>query len=352
MVRSTLLGAQCSQQKKTMNAQISHEERKLNTSKSDWLGAKFCVHRARSHINGLDKHWTWGSTNEHILDTTTKTNTFQEKHNGITMWRIRHNVYPHMWITYYRSAQLQHGPEKKPSQRYCLAGANIPCESQLHLVTSTIPKIHTKSQTTPSQHDSNWIIHSMAKHTTNTSPTIIQRSRHSHAIGPATSGSNPTALTIETRNLRHLQQPHRNWRTLTPAHQEKLRHKPSKNWPELLQWFRSFVYTKKCLLRTMSNAHTLRNGIGGGHGTTSRHAQRHGYRVSKSDRMFIRQSLTIHTWTIKTREETIHLTSYQIENPLTQPVNSHLTFRLKTTCCTKLCVPGTMCHTTRPFQNK
>ena len=214
------------------------------------------------------------------------------------------------------------------------------------------PRKSTQNHRQPSQNDPNWIIHSMAKHTTNTSPTIIQRSRHSHAIGFATSGSNPTALTIETSNLRYLQQPHRNWRTLTSAHQEKLSHKPSKNWPEMLLWFRNFEHTKKCLIRTVSNAHTLRNGIGGVQSTTSRHAQRHGYRVSKSDRIFIRQSLTIHTWTIKTREETIHLTSYQIESPLTQIVTSHLTFRLKLRVVTKLYVPGTMCFSRRPFQNK
>ena len=39
-----------------LTAQISHVERKLNTSKSDWLGAKFCLHCTKSHKNGLDKH--------------------------------------------------------------------------------------------------------------------------------------------------------------------------------------------------------------------------------------------------------------------------------------------------------
>ena len=326
---------------------------------------KFCVHCARSHINWLDKHWKWRSTNEHISDTTTKTNTFQEKHNGITMWRIRHNVYPHMWtaspnitqwkhaLTYYRSAELQHGSEKCPPRDTVWRVQSFLVNRNQFLVTTTNPKIHTESQTTPSQNDSNWIIHNMAKHTTNTSLTITQRSRHSHAIGPATSGSNPTTLTIETRNLRYLQQPHRNWRTLTSAHQEKLNHKPSKNWPEMLLWFRSFVHMKKCLLRAMSNAHT-RSATELVVAVAPRLVMPNvtWCRVSKNDRMFIRQSLTIHTWTIKTREETIHLTSYQIERPLTQTVTSHLTFKLKQRVVTQLYVLGTMCYTRRPFQNK
>ena len=298
-----------------------------------------------------------------------KTNTFQEKHKGITMWRIRHNVYPHLWVEHVNRITNHHTMETRP---HVLPICSIATRTRKNALPEILfggwnhsmwiainfsshpqsQKFHTKPQTTSSQYHSNSLIHYMAQYTTNTSPTIIQRSRHLHAIGPATFGSNPTAPTIETRNLRYLQQ-HIEIGELWLLHTKR---NSVTNHSRIDQNccfdFGISCTRKKCMLRTMSNAHTLRNGIGGGRGTTSRHAQRHGYRVSKSDRMFIRQSLTIHTWTIKLQEEPIHQTNNQIESPLTQIVTSHQTFRLKTTCCTKLCVPGTMCHTTRPFQNK
>ena len=62
-----------------------------------------------------------------------------------------------------------------PSQRCCFSGGIIPCEYAINfLVTSTIQKVHTKSQTTSIPISFQvWMIHYMAQYTTNPSPTII-----------------------------------------------------------------------------------------------------------------------------------------------------------------------------------
>ena len=166
-------------------------------------------------------------------------------------------------------------PKKMPSQRYCLAGAIIPCESQLHLVTSTIPKMHTKSQTTISkwfqldhpQHGETHNKHIPDNHSTIT-PFTRNRSRHVWIKSDGTHHWNqkPSLPATTTSKLANLD-------FCTPRETQSRTIQELTRTAAMISEFRA--HEKMLASRNVQCTHTLRNGIGGGRGTTSRHAQRH-----------------------------------------------------------------------------